>query len=172
MKQVMNVLLLAVLVFAGCKKDKNDDNPPNTLPGQINLKEVSLSSDKKSFKAGNITFKGSNGYIDRTWQNCIEPDGAEIRKASNGGIELAYTDFNTLIADVNSLPAINKVTVRFFNNCCPTLSACDANGVIATTTAASNSGDNATITLDLGGKKATKVSFQSMESILYSLTIE
>lgn len=172
MKQFLSTtVIIGLLIFTGCKKD-SDDNSGNKLPGKINLKNVTLSSDKKSFKAAGITFSGANGYIDRKWQNCVSPDGATIRIYPNdGGIELDSPDFNTLIADVSNLPAINKVTVEFFNNCCPNLSACDGNNVIATTTEASGIG-NTTITLNVGGKKASKISFQSMESIVYSITIE
>src|SRR5690606_38676517 len=162
MKQFLSTtVIIGLLIFTGCKKN-SDDNSGNKLPGKISLKSVTLSSDNKSFKATGITFNGANGYIDRKWQNCVSPDGAAIRINSNGGgIELAYPDFNTLIADVSELPAIHKVTIEFFNNCCPNLSACDGNDVIATTTEVSNDGDNATITLNLGGKKVSRISFQS-----------
>lgn len=171
MKRLLAATIIGLLVFAACEK-KNDDKANDKLPGQINLKNVTLSADKKSFKVGAVTFNGANGYLNRSWQNCVSPDGAEIRISDDGGIELAWADFNTLIADVSGLPAIHKVTVHFFNNCCPNLSACDGNNVIATTTEASNTGENATITLNMDGKKASSISFQSMEAIVYSITIE
>ena len=175
MKQFLStpVVIMVLLIFAGCKKS-NDDTAGDKLPGKIDLKNVTLSPDKKSFQAAGITFTGANGYIDRAWENCVSPDGAEIRvkHGSYDGIELSSLNFNTLIADVSRLPAIHKVTVAFFNNCCPNLSACDGNDVIATTTDVSNGGENATITLNIGGKKAGSISFQSLEAIVHSITIE
>ncbi len=169
--RLLNAAIIGLLIFTGCTKN-DDKNGDNQLPGEINLKNVTLATDKKSFKAGPVTFSGANGFVGGGWQNCVDPDGATIIVDANGFIELASLDFNTLIADVSGLPAIHKVTVKFFNNCCPNLSACDGNNVIANTTEASNDGDNATITLDLSGKKAKKILFQSMEAIVYSVKIE
>ncbi|MFN4314022.1 MAG: hypothetical protein ACK4E0_07010 [Chitinophagaceae bacterium] len=175
MKTVQLTLLLAILsvIVSSCEKDSKSDNE---VPGQIDLTNVSLTNSNRNFVAKGITFSGANGYDGGQWQNCVNPDGAQIRvnNTSGGynGIELAYTDFNTLIADVSDLPPISRVTVKFFNNCCPTLSVCGPNGVIASTQNASNQGANATMVLNFDQQQVEKVSFQSLESIVASITIE
>lgn len=163
-----------LLSFLGCGKEDVTTPTQGTLPGLIDLSNVTLSSDSKSFVAGGLTFKGTNGNSGGVWTDCVNAGDGVIRKntGSLGGISVSYSDFNTLVADASNLPAINKITVRFFNNCCPSLSACDANGLIAKTDDASNIGDGAVLVLNLGNKKATKIVFQSLESIVYSIKIE
>ena len=173
MKIIHSILCLALFCVIGSSCEKNNDND-NELPGQIDLSNVTLTNNNRNFVAQGITFSGADGYDAGQWQNCVNSDGAQIRLSSGGynGIELAYTDFNTLIADVSSLPAISRVTVRFFNNCCPTLSVCGPNGVIASTQDASNQGADATIVLNFNQQQVDKISFQSLESIVQSITIE
>ena len=161
------------LLLSGCEKDNGDDND---LPGEISFTNVALSNNNRNFVAKGITFAGADGYDGSQWQSCVDPDGATIRVTGSGstyqGIEVAYSDFNTLIADVSDLPAISRVRVKFFNNCCPRLSVCGNNGVVASTTEASNSGENATMTLTFSKQQIQKVTFQSLEAIVESISIE
>jgi len=171
-----------------CNKEKDQEpnnnngngNAATTLPVNCDL-TGSFPDNATSITAGGISFtrmEASDVYIatwgnpDVEWKECVGSGSAKIYP--NNGTYKGITLSGVLIADVSNLPEIHKVTVKMFDNGKPgtRLSVCDGNSVIAASK--DNTGENpeVTYTLNVGGKKASRLYIHSLEAIVYSVHIE
>lgn len=187
MKHILSAALLLCslsLLSVTCNKDDKPTPDPSptpspglTLPITVDLKSIPSANGKATFEAGGITFTGA-GTTASDFENgkikCIEANTTNIRHGTGSGVILAYSDFSCLIADVSKLPAMQKITVKLFNNGGngTQISLCDGNQVIAQTNEKIGTNPEVTYTLNVGGKTGSKFYVVSGEATVYSVTFE
>lgn len=180
---LLTVALLTMSASCGKDDDKQDDPKPAelTLPLTVDFSSVNAAG-KTSFTANGIDFTGAgltSSSFTNGVPNCVASTNATIRQYSSStvgtnSIQLAYSDFNCLIADVSRLPAIQKISVRMFDNGRPAtqISLCDGTQVIGSSKTYSGANPTVTYTLNVGGKKASRFYITSSEANVYSITFE
>lgn len=189
-KTILSLCMVSMAFSCGllsCDKGKNN-NPGNnngntaatTLPVNCDFTTASAPTGATSIIVSGVTFTrrpASEVYIAQwgsteEWKECVE-SGNEPISLSVG----SYKGINpggVLIADVSKLPAINKVTVKMFDNGKPgtRLSLCDGSNIIADSKQNVGTNPDVTYTLNVGGKKGSKFYIYSLEAIVYSVRIE
>lgn len=189
-KTIISLCIIAATLsccLVSCDKEKNSDpgngngsTPATTLPVNCDFTSASAPDGSTTLVVSGITFTrrpASEVYIAQwgsteEWQECVQT-GNEPISLSVG----SYKGINpggVLIADVSNLPAINKVTVKMFDNGKPgtRLSLCDGNNIVAESKDNVGANPNVTYTLNIGGKKGSKLYIYSLEAIVYSVLIE
>lgn len=165
--------LFLLTTAATCKKD-NDNPKAVSLPVIVDFSNFP-TSNTTSFTSNGVTFGGANARDNAgNWIDCALTDGVGFSyDAQYGGIGIWSPDFNSLIADVSKLPAIQKISVHLSDNCgtCTSISLCDGNNVIASIPSSKMTPDT-TLVLNVGGNKATSLHINSLEAIVKSVKIE
>lgn len=176
--RIIPIIAASIVLFSSCEKEKNgnpdkNDTPVITLPVNCDLGTASIQNGSTSFSVSGVKFSGGNAYNAGQWQDCITASTSfnESHRVSEG-IILAYSDFNTLIADLSPLPAINKIAVRLSNNCgsCTRISVCDENGFVKEVLVGRT--DDTTVSMTIDNKELSALYVSCLEGAVYNVTIE
>lgn len=189
-KTIISLCIIAATLSCtlfSCDKEKGNDpgtgngnTTATTLPVNCDFTTASGPDGATTVVVSGVTFTrrpASEVYIAQwgsteEWQECVQ-SGNEPISLSVG----SYKGINpggVLIADVSNLPAINKVTVKMFDNGKPgtRLSLCDGSNILAESKDNVGANPDVTYSMNVGGKKGSRLYIYSLEAIIYSVNIE
>lgn len=184
-KKLLIVLLCLFITAISCSKNKVAEpgsnnsrrNIRDTLPLHFDFVEQPVPRTKlKTINGVDFSFSQSiyvfigPGTQEDIWRNCVGT-GKDTIDASPywKGIRVD----GVLIADISKLPEIHKITIEMLNGSSTTqISVCDGNNVIVDLRPREKEAALYTYTLDMGGKKGSKLYIYSMGVFVYSIHIE
>lgn len=182
MRKALLFFSVCTLLFTSCSGDDsdpiNDNNGGNTisLPATFNFTGVAVPNNATSFRVNGITVKTGNTYGNGHWIDCAEPNNAVFENVAfndePSAIAIGTGSYNTLIADVSNIPAIQKIVIDMASYGMTRISLCDGNNVIAENNIGESQNGRATVTLNVGGHTADRLYIGCLEGGLYSIRIE
>lgn len=181
MKKVFLFLAVYSFIFSSCSSDGNEaTNNGNSivLPIEFDFRDMTVPNNATSVNLNGIIVKAGNTYHHTTgWLNCADSNNAVLENviynaSEQSAIAIGTGNYNTLIADISNLSAIQKVTITMASYGLSRISLCNGNEVIAENIMAESSSGLMTITLNVNNKKADRLYIGCLEGGLYSIRIE
>lgn len=181
MRKAFLFFSMCSLLLSSCSGDDNDTtNSDNTitLPIAFDFRGVIVPNNATSVNLNGINVKAGNTYHHATgWTDCADSNDAVLENVTydvsqQSAIAIGTGNYNTLIADVRNLPAIQKVTITMASYGLGRISLCNGNEVIAETAIAESTSGLITVTLNVGNRRGDKLYIGCLEGGLYSIRIE
>ena len=182
MRKALLFFSVCSLMFAACSGDDSEPTNNNngggdeiTVPIEFDFTGVAVPNNATSIDLNGIEVKTGNTYNMGNWIDCAEPNNAVLENVTfndeESAIAIGTGNYNTLIADVSNLPAIQKVIITMATYTQTRISLCNGNEVIAESLTESADGLT-TVTLNVGGFTADRLYIGCLEGGLYSIRVE
>ncbi|THF52838.1 hypothetical protein E6C50_01100 [Flavobacterium supellecticarium] len=181
MRKAFLFFSMCSLLLSSCSGDDNDTtNSGNTitLPIAFDFRGVTVPDNATSIDLNDINVKAGNTYHHTTgWTDCADSNNAVLENVTydvseQSAIAIGTGNYNTLIADIGNLPAIQKIIIDMASYGMTRISLCDGNNVIAENNIGESQNGRTTVTLNVNNKKADKLYIGCLEGGLYSIRIE
>jgi len=183
MRKALLFFSVCSLMLAACSGDdsepiNNNGSDTITLPIEFDFTGIPVPSNATSIDLNGIEVMSGNTYNHVTgWADCAEPNNAVLENVifntnEQSAIALGTANYNTLIADVSNLPAIQRIIINMASFGMTRISLCDGNEIIAENDLGESQSGLTTVTLNVGGHTADRLYIGCLEGGLYSIRIE